>query len=70
VPDEWFVPNVYVDISHYLDIKIEAMGRYSSQLRPPPYHASRQGAEVTAAFFGGQVSVAAAEAFQALRLVW
>jgi N-acetylglucosamine malate deacetylase 1 len=70
VPDEWFVPNVYVDISGYLGTKIEAMGRYSSQLRPPPYHASQQGAEVTAAFFGGQVSIAAAEAFQALRLVW
>ena len=37
---------------------------------PPPYHASQQGAEITAAFFGGQVSIAAAEAFQALRLVW
>ena len=55
---------------NYLGTKIEAMGRYSSQLRPPPYHASQQGAEVTAAFFGGQVSIAAAEAFQALRLVW
>jgi LmbE family N-acetylglucosaminyl deacetylase len=61
---------VYVDISDYLDVKIEAMRRYSSQQRPAPYHASAQGAEITAAFFGGQVSVAAAEAFQALRLVW
>ena len=31
---------------------------------------SQQGAQATAAFCGGQVSLAAAEAFQALRLVW
>ena len=69
-PDEWFVPNVFVNISEHLDIKAEAMRRYSSQLRPPPFHASDQGVRTTAAFCGGQVSIAAAEAFQALRLVW
>jgi N-acetylglucosamine malate deacetylase 1 len=69
-PDERFVPNVFVDISDYLDTKIEAIRRYASQLRPPPFHASDQGAQITAAFCGGQVSLAAAEAFQALRLVW
>ena len=70
VPDEQFVPNVFVDISEYLDAKVEAMRRYSSQLRPAPFHASPQGAHTTAALYGGQVSIAAAEAFQALRLVW
>lgn len=70
VPDERFTPNVFVDISDYLDTKAEAIRRYASQMRPPPFHASQQGAQTTAAFCGGQVSVAAAEAFQALRLVW
>lgn len=70
VPDERFVPNVFVDVSGYLDVKVEAIRRYSSQLRPPPFHASPQGVEAAAAFYGGQVSVAAAEAFQALRLMW
>jgi N-acetylglucosamine malate deacetylase 1 len=70
VPDEWFIPNVFVDISEHLDTKVEAMRRYSSQLRPAPFHASPQGARTAAAFCGGQVSIAAAEAFQALRLVW
>jgi LmbE family N-acetylglucosaminyl deacetylase len=70
VPDEWFVPNVFVDISEHLDTKVEAMRRYSSQLRPAPFHASPQGVQTAAAFSGGQVSIAAAEAFQALRLVW
>lgn len=70
VPDEWFVPNVFVDISEYLDTKVEALRRYTSQMRPPPFHASQQGLQTTAAFCGGQVSIAAAEAFQALRLVW
>ncbi len=70
VPDEWFVPNVFVDISEHLDTKVEAMRNYASQMRPSPFHASPQGAQTTAAFHGGQVSIAAAEAFQALRLVW
>jgi N-acetylglucosamine malate deacetylase 1 len=69
-PDEWFIPNVFIDISEYLGTKIEAIERYSSQLRPGPFHASTQGAQATAAFHGGQVSIAAAEAFQALRLMW
>ena len=70
VPDEPFVPNVFVDISEYLDIKVEAMRRYASQMRRPPFHASLEGARTTAAFYGGHVSIAAAEAYQALRLVW
>ena len=70
VPDERFVPNVFVDISGYMDTKVEAMRRYSSQLRPAPFHASPEGAQTTAALHGGQVSIAAAEAFQALRLAW
>jgi LmbE family N-acetylglucosaminyl deacetylase len=69
-PDEWFVPNVFVDISEYVDAKVEAVRRYRSQLRRPPFHASLQGLQTAAAFYGGQVSVAAAEAFQALRLAW
>lgn len=69
-PDEWFVPNVFVDISGYVDAKVEAVRRYRSQLRRPPFHASSQGLQTTAAFYGGQVSVGAAEAFQALRLAW
>ena len=70
VPDEQFVPNVFVDISGYLDTKVEAIRRYSSQLRPAPFHASPEGAHTAAAFHGGQVAIAAAEAFQALRLAW
>jgi LmbE family N-acetylglucosaminyl deacetylase len=60
VPDEWFIPNVFVDISEHLDTKVEAIRRYSSQLRPAPFHASPQGAHTAAAFCGGQVSIAAA----------
>jgi LmbE family N-acetylglucosaminyl deacetylase len=70
VPDESFTPNVFVDISEHLDAKAEAMRRYSSQQRPAPFHASVEGARTTAAYHGGQVSIAAAEAFQALRLMW
>jgi hypothetical protein len=53
-----------------VDVKVEAVRRYRSQLRRPPFHASPQGLQTAAAFYGGQVSVAAAEAFQALRLAW
>jgi LmbE family N-acetylglucosaminyl deacetylase len=69
-PDESFAPNVFVDISAYLDTKIEAMQRYASQMRPPPFHASLPGVQTTDAYYGGRVAIAAAEAFQALRLMW
>jgi N-acetylglucosamine malate deacetylase 1 len=68
VPDEPFLPAVHVDITAHLETKLEALRRHGSQLRPGPYPASLDGVRTVAAYHGAQIGVAAAEAFQALRL--
>ena len=63
-----FQPNVYVDISDYVDIKWRAWAQYASQRYSMP-----RGAEDPMSalmhLYGARVGVAAAEAFHALRIV-
>ncbi|HYO18115.1 MAG TPA: PIG-L deacetylase family protein [Dermatophilaceae bacterium] len=68
-PDEAFTPDVYVDISDFLEIKMTALDLYRSQMRPPPFHASPEGIRTEAIYRGGQVALHAAEAFRTMRLV-
>jgi len=64
-----FRPNLYVDISEYLDRKLAAFRCHASQVRPEPHHASRENMERLARLRGSEVSVAAAEAFRCHRLL-
>ena len=65
--EDRFRPTCYVDISEYLDIKIEAMRLHASQVRPPVYHGSPESLELATMLRGREVSVAAAEGFEVLR---
>ena len=62
-----FIPNVYVDISEFLDKKLEAMRFYQSQLHPFPDLRSEESIEALAKFRGATVNVKAAEAFMLVR---
>ncbi|MDQ4011526.1 MAG: PIG-L family deacetylase [Actinomycetota bacterium] len=62
-----FHPNVYIDVSEFLDIKINALRMHASQIRGPLYHGSPEGLELTTRVRGREVSVEAAEAFCLLR---
>ena len=62
-----FVPNVYEDISDYLDKKLEAMKYYQSQLHPFPDLRSIETVEALARFRGATVNLKAAEAFMLIR---
>lgn len=64
-----FEPNFYVDISEYLELKLQAYRCHASQIRPEPHHASVENVERLARLRGSEVSVAAAEAFECHRLV-
>jgi LmbE family N-acetylglucosaminyl deacetylase len=64
-----FCPRFYVDISDYLETKLEAYRCHASQIRPEPHHASVENVERLARLRGSEVSVAAAEAFECHRLV-
>ena len=62
-----FIPNVYEDITDYLDGKLEAMRFYESQLHPFPDLRSVDAVEALARLRGATVRVRAAEAFMLIR---
>ncbi|GLW05856.1 hypothetical protein Misp01_09860 [Microtetraspora sp. NBRC 13810] len=66
-PETRFSPNLYVDISGYLDVKIEALRLHQSQVRQPMYHGSPEALELATRVRGSEVSIPAAEGFVLLR---
>jgi LmbE family N-acetylglucosaminyl deacetylase len=62
-----FQPNLFVDVTATLDIKIAAMGCYESELRDYPHPRSGRALRERAAFWGSQVGLPAAEPFRILR---
>ncbi len=59
-----FRPNVFVDISNYLEDKIEAMKIYESEIGEFPFPRSEKTLRSLAAYRGSQSGFKAAEAFQ------
>jgi LmbE family N-acetylglucosaminyl deacetylase len=66
--EQGFLPNCWVDVSDYLEKKLEAAACYESQIRPAPDARSIEALRALAVWRGSQIGVAAAEAFVALRL--
>jgi LmbE family N-acetylglucosaminyl deacetylase len=64
-----FRPNVFVDISDTLDVKLAAMERYQSETRPFPHPRSPEGIRSLATWRGVTAGLAAAEAFELIRSV-
>jgi LmbE family N-acetylglucosaminyl deacetylase len=62
-----FLPNTYIDISDYLETKLEAFRAYASQVRPYPHERSIETMQAIAIMRGTTVHLRAAEAFIALR---
>lgn len=62
-----FSPNVFVDISSFLDDKIKIMSVYSSELGVFPFPRSKISIESLARYRGSSSGFKAAEAFQLLR---
>lgn len=64
-----FVPDTWVDISPYLDRKLEAMACYESEVRDYPHPRSIKGLEYKARAYGNQCCLDAAEAFMTIRRI-
>ncbi|MBO8157768.1 MAG: PIG-L family deacetylase [Bacillaceae bacterium] len=64
-----FMPNVFVDISKFLNQKIEAMNCYKSELRPYPHPRSEEALVHIAKYWGLHTGVHAAEPFMLVREV-
>lgn len=62
-----FVPSVFVDISDYLDSKLEAMSCYCSQLKELPHPRSLEAIRAQSLLRGASVGLRAAEAFVLIR---
>lgn len=62
-----FSPNVYIDISDYLDAKINIMELFESELQAFPFPRSREAIRSLSLLRGSQCGAEAAEAFELLR---
>ncbi len=64
-----FVPNVYVDITRYIDRKLEACALYASQIRPAPDQRSIETLRAHSIVRGSVIGCHHAEAFMLIREV-
>ena len=64
-----FRPNVFVDISATLEIKLRAMRRYASEVRTFPHPRSPEALRALAQRWGSVAGVGCAEAFELIRSV-
>ena len=65
--DNYFMPNVFVDISDYIDLKIEAMSKFSQQIIEYPSPRSKEGIRSLALNRGMTVYKKYAESFMLIR---
>ncbi len=70
VPEAAFLPNCYVNISSYLERKLEALRCYQNELRPFPHPRSGEAVKALALKRGIETGFTAAEAFLILRDRW
>jgi len=64
-----FSPDIFVDISDTLDLKLKAMGAYRSELQNYPHPRSLEGIRKNAEVWGMKVGLKYAEAFKVVRMI-
>lgn len=64
-----FVPNVFIDISEYLETKLQAMQMYTSQIKTFPDERSEETLRALATLRGSTVNRFAAEGFYLIRQI-
>ena len=67
--DSVFSPNMYIDISSYLNLKIKALEIYDSEMRSSPHSRSIEHCKALAVHRGHSVGLSAAEAFMVVRIL-
>jgi len=69
LPEKAFIPNYFVDISDFIDKKLEIMEIYESEIDEHPFPRSLNNIKALAHFRGASVGVNYAEAFQLLKFI-
>lgn len=64
-----FLPNLFIDISAYMTIKLQALESYGLEMRPAPHSRSVAHLNYLARHRGHSVGVAAAEAYMVMRML-
>ena len=64
-----FSPDTYFDISDTLDLKLNAMSLYKSELCKYPHPRSLDGIELNAKYYGMRVGKKVVEAFKSIRVI-
>jgi LmbE family N-acetylglucosaminyl deacetylase len=64
-----FVPNVFSDVSAFIDRKLEIMSLYESEVQPSPLPRANESIRALARYRGATIGVAYAEAFMLVREV-
>ncbi|MCE2613625.1 PIG-L family deacetylase [Flavobacteriaceae bacterium D16] len=67
LPEKVFQPNCFIDISKYLEAKIELMRVYESEMGEHPFPRSERNITALATFRGATMGVEYAEAFQLIK---
>ena len=64
-----FIPNYFVDITKYIDKKLEIMRIFESELGEPPFPRSLENIKALARFRGSSIGFHFAEAFQVVKII-
>lgn len=67
LPEEAFSPNLYIDISEYIEKKIEIIKVYKSEMGVPPFPRSEENIKSLARYRGSSCGTYYAEAFKLLK---
>lgn len=68
-PENPFIPNFYVDITEYLEEKINALNIYDTELGEPPFPRSIEHVKALAIVRGAAAGVKYAEAFRMIKYI-
>lgn len=64
-----FVPQMFVDVSQTLELKVRALECYAREVRPWPHPRSAEGIRARARYFGSLAGYVAAEPFHLVRML-
>ncbi len=67
LPKQIFIPQLFNDITHFLEKKIKIMKIYKSEMGKPPFPRSAKNIRALATFRGSTVNVKAAESFMLVK---
>ena len=68
-PEKVFIPNYFVDITEFIEKKIEIMRVFESELGEPPFPRSEENIKALARFRGSSVGCHYAEAYQVVKII-